>query len=50
MNVLLFGRGPSRNDLKKIPNIYTVSCNNHYPNANLIFAIDDSIVDGLLAN
>ena len=50
MNVLLFGRGPSRDDLKKIPNIYTVSCNNHYPNANLIFAIDDSIVDGLLAN
>ncbi|SVA15458.1 uncharacterized protein METZ01_LOCUS68312 [marine metagenome] len=50
MNILLFGRGPSRDDLKKVPNIYTISCNENYPNANLIFAIDDPIIDKLLAN
>ncbi len=50
MNILLFGRGPSRADLKKVPSIYTISCNENYPNANLIFAIDSPIIDGLLAN
>ena len=50
MNILLFGRGPSRTDLKKVPSIYTISCNENYPNANLIFAIDSPIIDGLLAN
>ena len=50
MNILLFGRGPSRTDLKKVPNIYTISCNENYPNANLIFAIDSPIIDGLFAN
>ena len=49
MNAIIFGSGPSRTLIYKVPtDIFTVSCNLSYPNANLIFARDEPILEKLL--
>ena len=49
MNAIIFGSGPSRTLIDKVPtHIFTVSCNLSYPNANLIFAKDEPILEKVL--
>ncbi|MBT7896989.1 MAG: hypothetical protein HN564_08305 [Flavobacteriales bacterium] len=49
MNAIIFGSGPSRTLIDKVPaHIFTVSCNLSYPNANLIFARDEPILEKVL--
>ena len=48
MEAIIFGSGPSRALIDKVPDhIFTVSCNLSYPNANLIFAQDEPILEKL---
>ena len=48
MEAIIFGSGPSRVLIDKVPpHIFTVSCNLSYPNANLIFAQDEPILEKL---
>ena len=48
MEAIIFGSGPSRVLIDKVPDhIFTVSCNLSYPNANLIFAQDEPILEKL---
>ena len=50
MKAIIFGSGPSRALIDKVPaHIFTVSCNLSYPNANLIFAQDEPILEKLNA-
>ena len=49
MDVIIFGRGPTRSLIDQVPiELFTVSCNLHYPNANIIFARDEPILEKIL--
>ena len=49
MDAIIFGRGPTRHLIDTVPKgILTVSCNLYYPNANIIFARDECILEKIL--
>tara|TARA_B100000427_G_scaffold295024_1_gene273916 strand:- start:1042 stop:1590 length:549 start_codon:yes stop_codon:yes gene_type:complete len=49
MEAIIFGSGPTRKLIKKVPdNIFTVSCNLSFPNSHLIFAQDEPIIDKIV--
>lgn len=51
-NAIIFGSGKSKFDYPqdlKINWMFKISCNMAYPNADLIFAIDDPIIEKLLS-
>ena len=49
MDAIIFGRGPTRSLIDQVPiELFTVSCNLRYPNANIIFARDEPILEKIL--
>ena len=49
MEAIIFGGGPTKNLINEVPtNIFTVSCNMYFPNADIIFARDESVLENII--
>ena len=49
MKAIIFGGGPTKALIDTVPkDIFTVSCNMYFPNANIIFAQDEPIIDKIV--